>query len=158
MAKEIFIQALRVLLGYGLAIIVGTVSFLIHLWIVSLILPDSGAWAWLGLGPLVAVVLPVAFLFAAILAATMAWAPALAAALATEFMGWRSPWVYCVLGPAVALIAAFLLNQDFLNAPSTDMLLVSACYALAAVWAGLVYWGVAGKRAGAWRGVAPPTG
>jgi hypothetical protein len=81
--------------------------------------------------------------------AFFAFFPALIAILLAENFAWRSVLFYALAGAAIGLFFGFALPTDapgpFYIARSTELI------AGAGIAAGLVYWLIAGRNAGAWR-------
>jgi hypothetical protein len=86
--------------------------------------------------------------------AFFAFLPALIAILLAESFAWRSVLFYALAGAAIGLFYGFVLPTEgpspFYVARSTELI------AGAGIAAGLVYWLIAGRNAGAWREAATP--
>jgi hypothetical protein len=83
--------------------------------------------------------------------AFFAFFPALIAILLAENFAWRSVLFYAIGGAAIGLFFGFVLPTEspspFYVARSTELI------AGAGIAAGLVFWLIAGRNAGAWRAV-----
>jgi hypothetical protein len=70
----------------------------------------------------------------------------------TEGLALRSSIVYGVVGAALALAMAYGLDfAGYLTAPDTDIARNREVFAAAGIAGGLVYWLIAGRRAGTWK-------
>ena len=87
--------------------------------------------------------------------AFLAFLPALIAILLAENFAWRSVLFYALAGAAIGLFYGFVLPTEspspFYIARSSELI------AGAGIAAGLVYWLIAGRNAGAWRASATAT-
>ena len=144
-------QLALIVLGYLTAVVTAAIVFILCLWLVSLALPDSQLWSFLGLGILAAMLFPIAFVFGVWLVIYMSCLPALASAILTEAGRFTSPWVHIVLALLVALGVGLYMNPDWFSDMSRNRALLSLSYLVASAVGGLVYWAIAGKRAGQWR-------
>jgi len=83
--------------------------------------------------------------------AFLAFLPAVLAIVLAESFSWRSVLFYALAGAAIGLFYGFALPSEspspFYVAHNTQLV------AGAGVAAGLVYWLIAGRNAGAWRGL-----
>lgn len=94
-------------------------------------------------------------LTATALIASIAFLPAMVGILFAEAFSWRSLLFYTVAGG----IGGLIYGLTFPDGMSTDYANRTAeITAAAGVAAGLVYWLVAGRRAGAWRGPSSKAG
>jgi hypothetical protein len=144
-------QLALIILGYLASVLAGVLSFILCLWLVSLALPDSQLWSFLGLGIIAAMIFPIAFVFGVWLVIYLSWFPALAAAVLTEAGRFTSPWAHIVLALLVALGVGLYINPDWLSEMSRNRALLSLSYLIASAMGGVIYWAIAGKRAGQWR-------
>jgi hypothetical protein len=144
-------QLALIVLGYLASVVAGVLSFILCLWLVSLALPDSQLWSFLGLGIIAAMVFPIAFAFGVWLVIYLSWIPALTAAVLTEAVRLTSPWVHIVLAVAVAIAVGLYINPDWFAEMGRNRALLSSSYLIASAVGGLVYWAIAGRHAGLWR-------
>jgi hypothetical protein len=144
-------QLALIVLGYLASVVAGVLSFILCLWLVSLALPDSQLWSFLGLGIIAAMIFPIAFVFGVWLVIYLSWIPTLAATVLTEAGRITSPWMHIVLGVAVAIAVGLYINPYWFAEMSRNRALLSMSYLVASATGGLVYWAIAGKRAGQWR-------
>jgi hypothetical protein len=144
-------QLALIVLGYLTAVVTAVMAFILCLWLVSLALPDSQLWSFLGIGIIAAMIFPIAFAFGVWLVIYLSWAPALASAILTETGRFTSPWAHIVLAMLVALVVGLYMNPDWFSEMSRNRALLSLSYLVAAATGGLVYWAIAGRRAGQWR-------
>jgi glucan phosphoethanolaminetransferase (alkaline phosphatase superfamily) len=151
MLKEFFSQLFRIVLGYLIALVTAVMAFILCLWLVSLAMPDSQLWSFLGLGIIAAMIFPIAFVFGVWLVIYLSWIPALAAAILTEAGRFTSPWAHIVLAVVVAIAVGLYINPDWFSEMGRNRALLSLSYLVASAVGGLVYWAIAGRRAGQWR-------
>ncbi len=84
----------------------------------------------------------------------IAMLPTLLAIAIAEGLALRSPIVYGVIGAALALAAAYGLNSfgfGFTGAAGPDFAREREVIAAAGIAGGLMYWLVAGRKAGQWK-------
>jgi len=149
----------RVLVMVG-AYVVGVLGFcaaLALLFGVASLLPDSlGYWVLPAVSPAIFVAAPVAGLFVVLLAIVLSAGPALLILAVTEVLGWRSPYVYVV--PTALLSAAVYLELSPRTIGGLDGagMIEATVFGLSGACSGLIYWAIAGRRAGSWRHPARP--
>jgi hypothetical protein len=151
MLKAFFIQLCLGILGYLTAVVTAVTAFILCLWLVSLAMPDSRLWSFLGLGIIAAMIFPIAFAFGVWLVIYLSWLPAIAAAVLTEAGRFTSPWAHIVLALLVAIAVGLYINPDWFSEMGRNRALLSLSYLIASAIGGLVYWAIAGRRAGEWR-------
>lgn len=83
-----------------------------------------------------------------VIVSTVALLPVTAAIAVAEAFAWRSVLFYAAVGLALALWASFGFEPA---GPEEAFAREREISAAAGIAAGLVYWAVAGRRAGAWR-------
>jgi hypothetical protein len=89
---------------------------------------------------------------AAIIIFTVGFLPAALVVALTEGLALRSSIVYGVVGAALALAMAYGLDfAGYLTSPDGDIARNREVFAAAGIAGGLVYWLIAGRRAGAWK-------
>jgi hypothetical protein len=144
-------QIALIILAYLTAVVSAVLAFILCLWLVSLALPDSQLWSFLGLGIIAAMIFPIAFAFGVWLVIYLSWLPALASAILTEAGRLTSPWVHIILAVLVAIAVGLYINPDWFSEMSRNRALLSLSYLVASAVGGLVYWAIAGRLAGLWR-------
>lgn len=144
-------QLALIVLGYLTAVVTAVMAFILCLWLVSLAMPDSQLWSFLGLGVIAAMIFPIAFAFGVWLVIYLSWLPALAAAVLTETGRFTSPWAHIVLALLVAIAVGLYINPDWFSEMGRNRALLSLSYLISSATGGLVYWAIAGRRAGRWR-------
>ena len=144
-------QLALIVLGYLTAVVTAVMAFILCLWLVSIAMPDSQLWSFLGLGIIAAMIFPIAFVFGVWLVIYLSWIPAMAAAVLTEAGRLTSPWVHIVIAVVVAIAVGLYINPDWLSEMGRNRALLSLSYLVASAVGGLVYWAIAGRRAGQWR-------
>jgi hypothetical protein len=89
---------------------------------------------------------------AAMIIFVVGFLPAALVIALTEGLALRSSIVYGVAGAALALTMGYGLDfAGYLTAPDVDIARNREVFAAAGIAGGLVYWLVAGRRAGAWK-------
>jgi hypothetical protein len=89
---------------------------------------------------------------AAIIIFSVGFLPAMLAIAITEGLALRSAVVYGVIGAALALAMAYGLDfAGYIATAGGDLARNSEVFAAAGIAGGLVYWLIAGRRAGAWK-------
>ena len=88
---------------------------------------------------------------AAIIIFSVGFLPAMLAIALTEGLALRSAVVYGVIGAALSLAMAYGLDFAGYIAAGGDLARNREVFAAAGIAGGLVYWLVAGRRAGAWK-------
>ena len=89
---------------------------------------------------------------AAIIIFSVGFLPAMLAIALTEGLALRSAVVYGVIGAALSLAMAYGLDfAGYIAAAEGDVARNREVFAAAGIAGGLVYWLVAGRRAGAWK-------
>jgi hypothetical protein len=97
--------------------------------------------------------------FATGLAATFTLLPAFMLALVAEIFTIRSALIYAALGAGIGLLAYYGADFSHRLDNTTDIAPIGHALELvvaAGIVEGLVYWAIAGRNAGAWRGRSPP--
>jgi len=89
---------------------------------------------------------------AAIIIFMIGFLPAALVIALTEGLALRSSIVYGVVGAALALAMAYGLDfAGYVTSPEGDIARNREVFAAAGIAGGLVYWLIAGRRAGAWK-------
>jgi len=147
---SVLARIIMAFLGYGLACIAAalvlTLGSLAPNWneVMAPLGPDAGAaesialWSVTGL--------------AAIIIFSVGFLPAMLAIALTEGLALRSVLVYGVVGAGLSLAMAYGLDfAGYIATPEGDLARNREVFAAAGIAGGLVYWLVAGRRAGAWK-------
>ena len=151
------LKRILVMVGAYVAGVLGLLAALALLFGVASLLPDSpGYWVLTAVSPSIFVGAPVVGLFVVLFAIVLSAGPALLVLTVTEVLGWRSPLVYAV--PTALLSAAVYLELSPRTIGGLDRagLLEAAVFGLAGACSGLIYWAIAGRRAGSWRSALSP--
>jgi hypothetical protein len=89
---------------------------------------------------------------AAVIIFAVGFLPAFLVIALTEGLAQRSAVIYGVIGAALALAMAYGLDfAGYVASPGGDLVHDREVFAAAGIAGGLVYWLVAGRRAGAWK-------
>jgi hypothetical protein len=89
---------------------------------------------------------------AAVIIFAVGFLPAFLVIALTEGLALRSAVIYGVIGAALALAMAYGLDfAGYVASPGGDLAHDREVFAAAGIAGGLVYWLIAGRRAGAWK-------
>ena len=137
--------------------VLGLFAALALLFGIASLLPDSpGYWVLTAVSPSIFIGAPIVGLFFVLFAIVLSAGPALVVLAVTEVLRWRSPYVYAV--PTALLSAAVYLELSprTIGGPDQAGVLEAVVFGLSGACLGLIYWGIAGRRAGSWRsGLSP---
>jgi len=151
------LKRLLVMSGAYVAGVLGLFAALALLFGVASMLPDSpGYWVLTAVSPSIFIAAPVVGLFVFVVAIVLSAGPALLILAVTEMLGWRSPYAYVV--PAALLSAAIYLEFSPRTISELDQaaMLEAVVFGLSGACSGLIYWAIAGRRAGSWRSDVSP--
>lgn len=137
-----------VVLGYFAGIATGSAAFPCVLAIISVFVPDSALWDWLGLGPVAMIAAPILFFFVMWITVVMTFIPAAIANLLTEAFAIRNVYVHILIAIGLAVSAGLVLDPHWFAMMGTDRMLITFAAFCGAVVGGLVYWAIAGRNAG----------
>lgn len=146
-----------VVLGYVVALAAGAAAFPGLLAIISSVYPDSQLWQMLGLAPLALLVAPIILFYVMWIVMVLTVIPAAILNVLTEIFTLRALWLHLLIAAALAVLAGLLLAPDWFFDMNRDRWLVTGAILLSALIAGVVYWAIAGQRAG-FRAVAMAIG
>jgi hypothetical protein len=137
-------RIMMVIVAYVLACIAAsivlTIGTLTPEWddLAPLGLPSAALWSVVGVG--------------AALIATIAMLPALIVIALAEGFAWRSILVYAALGGVLALALTYGLDfAGYVGAPDSTLAREREVLAASGIAGGLVYWLLAGRKAGSWK-------
>jgi hypothetical protein len=141
---NVITRILAVIVAYALACTAASAVFTI-----GMLTPQWDDWSSLGLPP--AALSAVIAVGAAIIGA-VAILPALLVIVLAEGFAWRSSLVYAALGGAVALALGYGLDLGgYIGEVGGGFDHEREVFAAAGIAGGLVYWLVAGRKAGIWK-------
>jgi len=146
--QAIAIRLAFVVLGYFAGIAAGSAAFPCALTLISLFVPDSALWDWLGLGPIAVIAAPMLFFVVLWMTVIMTFIPAAIANLLTEIFAVRILGAHLAIAVALAASAAIILDPTWFDVMGTDRMLITLAAFLGALVGGLVYWAIAGRNAG----------
>jgi hypothetical protein len=136
-------RIIMAIIGYGMACIAA-----------SLVLTISSVdWMQIGAPPAdLQWALSLITAWASIIIFFVGFLPAMLVIAIAEGLALRSAVIYGVIGAALALAMAYGLDfAGYIGAPEGDVAYNGEAFAAAGIAGGLVYWLVAGRRAGAWK-------
>jgi len=142
-------RVLAVLVAYALACVAASVVLTI-----GTLTPHWNEWSSLApqSSELQSAALWAVILLGTVVIAGIAFLPALLVIVLAEGFAWRSVLVYGALGGALALGLRYGLDfAGYVGAPGREFAREREVMAAAGIAGGLVYWLVAGRRAGAWK-------
>lgn len=137
-----------VVLGYFAALTSGAAVFPGILLFISYFKPDSQLWQLLGLGPIAVVIAPIILFYIMWIVMVLTFIPAAILKLITEIFALRWLWLHMLISVLLAGIAGLMIMPDWFSAMTPDRWLITLSIALSSLVAGLVYWAIAGQRAG----------
>jgi hypothetical protein len=143
-AKRLF----SVVLGYFAALVVGAAAFPGLLAIISAFHPDSDLWQMMGFAPLALLVAPIILFYVMWIVMVLTFIPAAILNCATEIFALRALWLHLLIAVVLTVGAGLLLVPDWFLDMNLDRWLITLAILLSALLAGLVYWAIAGQRAG----------
>jgi hypothetical protein len=126
-------------------------AFAILFGLASLTSLAPGYWTIAGISPAIFAGAPVVGLFLVAAAVMLSAAPMLLIVVLAEAFSWRSLFVYAA--PAALLGALVYLIFSPRTVGGLDQIgwIEIVLFTLSGAVAGLIYWGIAGRKAGAWR-------
>ena len=137
-----------VILGYFAALAAGAAVFPGILLFIAYFKPDSELWQLLGLGPIAVIVAPVILVYIMSIVLVLTFIPAAILKLITEIFSLRWLWLHLLISLLLAAIAGLMIMPDWFSAMNADRWLITFSIALSALVGGVVYWAIAGQRAG----------
>lgn len=152
-AKRLFF----VVLGYFAALAAGAAAFPGILILVNTVSPGSEIEQVVGLGPIALVVAPVILIYIMSIVMILTFIPAAILKLITEIFALRWLWLHLLISLALAAGAGLMIIPDWFSGMSRERWLVTIAVALSALIGGVVYWAVAGQRAGFRRETVTPS-
>lgn len=143
-AKRLFF----VVLGYFAALAAGAAAFPGVLILINAISPGSQLEQVVGLGPIALFVAPVILIYIMSIVMILTFIPAAVLKLVTEIFALRWLWLHLLISLALAALAGLMIIPDWFSDMGRDRWLVTVAVALSALVGGVVYWAIAGQRAG----------
>jgi hypothetical protein len=147
---SVIARIIMAFLGYGFACIAAalvlTLGSLAPNWdeIVTPLGPDSAAYQSIALWSVTGI--------AAIVIFSVGFLPTLLVIALAEGLALRSAVIYGVIGALLSLAMAYGLDfAGYIATPEGDLAHNREVFAAAGIAGGLVYWLIAGRRAGAWK-------
>lgn len=137
-----------VVLGYFVALAAGAAAFPGLLAIISAFYPDSDLWQMMGFAPLAILIAPIIFFYVMWIVMILTFIPAAILNGLTEIFAWHALWLHLFIAVVLAVGAGLLLVPDWFLDMNPDRWLITLAILLSALLAGLVYWAIAGQRAG----------
>jgi hypothetical protein len=141
-------RLLLIVVGYVLATAIGLISIVI-LYSVLASLPGAPAYfSTMSLSPIVVILVPPVALLVLYIALFLTCLPALAAALMTEIFALRQFWLHMLLSATIGAGAFVFASPEIVGTIEgtdwADLAIVAASGAVG----GLIYWLIAGRKAG----------
>jgi hypothetical protein len=147
LTRPFSIHLFFMILGYALAVLVAS-AITVFIIFAPTVFPDNGAWgsAYRTLRDL-----PGMFLIGAYFTAVYALPGWLISVITAEVRNERGKYWYGVAGLLTAVLAHFLNGQAMASFSQPSIFIGSL---IGGSVAGLIYWTIAGKHAGAWKKIA----
>jgi len=147
---SVIARIIMALVAYGLACLAAalvlTLGSLAPNWneVMTPLGPDSAAFQSIALWSVTGI--------AAVIIFSVGFLPALLVIALAEGLALRSAVIYGVVGALLALAMAYGLDfAGYIATPDGDLARNREVFAAAGIAGGLVYWLIAGRRAGAWK-------
>lgn len=137
-----------VVLGYFAGLAAGAAAFPSLLILMSTFNPDSQLWQLAGFAPYALIMMPIILFYVLWIVMILTIIPAAILNGLTEIFGLRALWLHLLIATLLAGIAGLLLVPVWFSEMNLDRWLVTVAILLSAWIAGLVYWAIAGQRAG----------
>ncbi|HTN98153.1 MAG TPA: hypothetical protein VL101_14365 [Nordella sp.] len=102
----------------------------------------------MGFAPLALLVAPIILFYVMWIVLVLTIIPAMILNGLTEIFTLRALWLHLLIAAALAVLAALLLAPDWFFDMNRDRWLITLAILLSALIAGVVYWAIAGQRAG----------
>ena len=145
-------RSLRRLLVMTGAYFAGVLAFLLGLAVlfgIASLLPDApGYWNLTAVSPVIFVAAPVVGIFVVLLTMVVSAVPALLILMLTELFGWRSAYFYVFPAALLGAVAYWTFSFRTIGGLDQTGLIEMVLFAVSGAWAGLIYWAIAGRRAG----------
>ena len=140
-----------VIAAYFCGVIGLFVAFAILFGLASFASFAPGYWTLTGVSPAIFAGAPVVGLFLVVTAIVLSAMPILLIVVLAESLAWRSLSLYAI--PAALLSASIYWELSPRTIGGLDLIgsIEIALFAASGAFAGLIYWAIAGRRAGSWR-------
>lgn len=141
-------RLLLVVVGYVLAVVSGLIAVVVIYSVLANLPGAPSYFSTMSLSPIVVLLVPPVALIVLYVALFLTCLPALAAALITELFALRQFWLHMLLSAAIGAGAFVLASPEIVGTIEgtdwADLAIVAASGAVG----GLIYWLIAGRRAG----------
>jgi hypothetical protein len=143
-------RSLAILAGYFCSLVVAVFGIAVVFAALAQAVPSEGAWTFIGVSPVLMLASPIVGVGLVLLVAVVTAVPALVFVVACEILGWRFLGPYLVFGAVVGAVAYYTFSFRVIFGIGAIAATEMAAFAVAGALGGLVYWAVAGRRAGDW--------
>jgi hypothetical protein len=127
------------------------VAFAILFGLASLVPSAPGYWTLTGVSPVIFAGAPTVGLFVIATAIVLSAIPVLLIVVLAELFSWRSWAVYAIPAATLSAVIYWAFSPRTIDGLDRIGLIEVVLFAVSGAVAGLIYWAIAGRRAGAWR-------
>ncbi len=147
-----FLARLVIVSASYMVAVLASLAALVMLFGLASLLPEApGYWKLSAVVPAVVAAAPVVGAFLIVLAVVLCVVPMLLLLGLAEALSLRSAYVYVVSGAVLSAVVYLRLSPHTIGGLDETGALEAAIFALSGACAGLIYWAIAGRRAGSWR-------
>ena len=140
-----------VIAAYACGVIGLFAAFAILFGLASLTPLAPGYWTIAGISPAIFAGAPVVGLFLVTAAVMLSAVPMLLIVVLAEAFSWRSLFVYATPAALLGAVVYLIFSPRTIGGLDQIGWIETALFTLSGAVAGLIYWAIAGRKAGAWR-------
>ena len=152
---RLFVRLLVVFVAYAAGVLGLFASFAILFGLASLTPFAPGYWTVTAVSPIIFVNAPLLGLFVVLSAIVLSIVPMVLVVVLTEVFKWRSPNVYAIPGAVLGAAIYLMFSPRTIGGLDQIGMFETFLFALSGACAGMIYWAIAGRRAGSWRRDVP---
>ena len=143
-------RILVILAGYVCSLVVAVFGIALVFAALAQAAPEQGAWTFIGVSPVLMLASPIIGFGLALFTAVVTAVPALVFVVACEILRWRFLGAYLAFGAIAGAAGYYTFSFRTIFGISAVAAVEMAAFAAGGAMAGLVYWAIAGRRAGDW--------
>jgi hypothetical protein len=141
-------RILVILAGYLCALVAAVLAIGAMFALLAALSPEPGSWAVIGVSPVLMVSSPVIGISMVAFTAVVTALPAFVLVVLCEIFGWRAAGLYLGFGAVAGAVGYYTFSFRVIDGIGATAAIEMAAFAAAGALAGLVYWTIAGRRAG----------
>lgn len=153
---HIFKRLLLIVMAYLAAVVTGLIGVVIVYFTLSSLPGAPAYFSTLSLSPLVILLVPPVGLLVIYIVVILTCLPALAAALVSEFFALRQPWLHGLFGAAIGSAAFVYASPEIVGTIEGTDWADLGIVAAGGLIGGVIYWLIAGRKAGFTRPLPSP--